>query len=187
MSRFSIGSNVLPPQMGLPPSFGGPTPAGSCFHSLSYSLFLFNRFSNAAVCNATTSFQSRYAFSLVTIATNVTFNILGNGMMSQVSLAQGFNALPPMPNYPQVSAAFTMPMMSAAPPTMSGPDVVKFDLTNIGPPPVPMEQQIDPTEMLFRARADLYRRDLSEIRAIPDLMKYSKSFDFLPPILIDCV
>jgi hypothetical protein len=53
-------------------------------------------------------------------------------------------------------------------------DVVKFNLTNIGFPPI-QEQQMDPTEALFRARADLYRRDLSDIRSIPELMKYSKS------------
>lgn len=41
---------------------------------------------------------------------------------------------------------------------------------NMGMPP-PM---IDATEQLFRARADLYRRDLSRINDIPSLMEYSK-------------
>lgn len=33
---------------------------------------------------------------------------------------------------------------------------------------------MDPSEVIFRARADIFRRDLNEIRSIPELMKYSK-------------
>lgn len=87
--------------------------------------------------------------------------------MPQMGMPTGFNAPPP------VSAAMGMPQMSTMP---QGPDVIKFNLTNIGgPPPTHMEPQLDPTEMFFKARADLYRRDLSQIYSIPDLVKYSKS------------
>ncbi|KAI6222965.1 hypothetical protein M3Y99_01474900 [Aphelenchoides fujianensis] len=49
------------------------------------------------------------------------------------------------------------------------------------PPPIP-EVQLDPTEQLFRARADLYRRDLSRIRTIPNLIEYmwSQGHDPIP-------
>ncbi|KAI6191939.1 Protein Y79H2A.3, isoform d [Aphelenchoides bicaudatus] len=42
---------------------------------------------------------------------------------------------------------------------------------------------MDQTEIIFRARADNYRRDLNEIYSIPDLMKYmwNQGFDAIPP------
>ncbi|KAI6232134.1 hypothetical protein M3Y95_00454800 [Aphelenchoides besseyi] len=51
------------------------------------------------------------------------------------------------------------------------------------PPPMLPDQQLDQTEQLFKARANLYRQDLSKIQTIPQLMEYmwSQGFDPIPP------
>jgi hypothetical protein len=40
------------------------------------------------------------------------------------------------------------------------------------------QPQMDHSEIIFRARANIFRRDLNGIHSIPDLMKYSNFFCF---------
>jgi hypothetical protein len=76
--------------------------------------------------------------------------------------------LPPPPFNVPGMPNFSAPGMAQLPGNLVGFPMVSVAST-LGQP------QMDQTEIIFRARADIYRRDLREIHSIPELMKYSKT------------